>query len=215
MTMPAARPVTEKLTLTGPAGALEALMDVPADAQVRAVGVVCHPHPLYGGTMTNKVAHVVAKAFNEAGAAAVRFNYRGVGASAGSYDHGNGETEDALAVIDWARERWPGVPLWVGGFSFGGGVAIRAALARQAERLVTVAPAIRLINIAPEAMPECPWLLVQGNSDELVDAVDVHRWATSLPRPPHFIMVDGAEHFFHGRINELRQMVVQWLEGGQ
>src|SRR5690606_37106822 len=103
----------------------------------------------------------------------------------------------------WARERWPGVPLWVGGFSFGGGVAIRAALAREADRLVTVAPAIRLISVAPDAMPHCPWLLVQGNNDELVDAVDVHRWASSLPRPPRFEMMDGAEHFFHGRINDL------------
>lgn len=165
--------------------------------------------------MTNKVVHVLAKAFNEAGAPAVRFNYRGVGASAGSFDEGNGETLDALAVLDWAAQRWPGAQLWLGGFSFGGAIAIRAAVAREAggevSRLVTVAPAIRRVSVDSSSLPKCPWLIVQGDRDELVDAADIQQWAQSLPVSPRLALLTGVEHFFHGRLNDLRQVVVTWL----
>jgi alpha/beta superfamily hydrolase len=176
-----------------------------------AVAVICHPHPLHGGTMTNKVVHMLAKAFNSVGAPAVRFNYRGVGASAGAFDEGNGETQDALAVLDWTAQRWPGAQLWLGGFSFGGGIAIRAAAAREVTRLVTVAPAIRLVSVDTSALPQCPWLVVQGDRDELVDAADIQRWAQSLATPPRVTVLNGVEHFFHGRLNDLRQVVVSWL----
>jgi uncharacterized protein len=203
---------TQHLTIAGPAGNLEALLDEPTSAIApTAVAVICHPHPLYGGTMTNKVVHVLAKAFNEAGAPAVRFNYRGVGASVGVYDEGNGETQDALAVLDWAAQRWPGAQLWLGGFSFGGAVAIRACTARDVKRLVTVAPAIRRVSVDENSMPDCPWLIVQGDRDELVEARDIQQWAAALPKPPLLSMVTGAEHFFHGRLNDLRQIVVDWL----
>ena len=102
------RPTTERLTIAGPAGDLEALLETPAGADGTRVAVICHPHPVYGGTMTNKVVHVLAKSFNERGMPAVRFNFRGVGASVGAYDEGTGETQDALAVIDWAMQRFPG-----------------------------------------------------------------------------------------------------------
>ena len=134
------RPVAESLSIAGPVGNLEAILETPVDASgamvesaVRPrIAVICHPHPLYGGTMTNKVVHMLAKACNELGVRALRFNYRGVGASAGKYDEGNGETDDAVAVVDWALSRWPGAELWLGGFSFGGGVAIRTAVLRNA-----------------------------------------------------------------------------------
>ena len=203
---------SQTLTIPGPAGTLEALLDIPATiATPESVAVICHPHPQYGGTMTNKVVYSIAKAFNEAGAPAVRFNYRGVGASTGSYDEGNGETHDALAVLDWAAQRWPGARLWVGGFSFGGAVAIRAAAARDVTRLVTVAPAIRKVSVDGASLPQCPWLIVQGDRDELVDANDTQRWAQSLPESPRVAVLNGVEHFFHGRLNDLRQVVVQWL----
>jgi alpha/beta superfamily hydrolase len=207
---------TQKLTVAGPAGDLEALLDAPISASAaNAVAVICHPHPVYGGTMTNKVVHVLAKAFNEAGAPAVRFNYRGVGASAGAYDEGNGETQDALAVIDWAAQRYPGAQLWLAGFSFGGAIAIRAAatsnITRDIKRLVTVAPAIRRVSVDSQALPRCPWLIVQGDSDELVDATDIQQWAQALPRPPRLELLTGVEHFFHGRLNDLRQVVIDWL----
>ena len=203
---------TQPVTIAGPAGAIEALLDEPASAAAPStVAVICHPHPLYGGTMTNKVVHVLAKAFNEAGAPAVRFNFRGVGASAGAYDDGNGETQDTLAVLDWAAQRWPGAQLWLGGFSFGGAVAIRASVARDVARLVTVAPAIRRISVDESSLPTSPWLIVQGDRDELVDARDIQQWVEALPRPPRLVLVSGVEHFFHGRLNDLRQIVVDWL----
>jgi alpha/beta superfamily hydrolase len=209
---------SQALMISGPAGTLEALLDEPAGAaSASAVAVICHPHPVYGGTMTNKVVHVLAKAFNDVGVPAVRFNYRGVGASAGSYDEGNGETQDSVAVLDWAAQRWPGASLWLGGFSFGGAVAIRAAALRTVERLVTVAPAIRRVSVGTSALPRCPWLVVQGDRDELVDPSDIQQWVqtlSSLPQmsaPPRLAMLPGVEHFFHGRLNDLRQVVVDWL----
>lgn len=210
---------TQSVTIPGPAGNIEALLDTPATApnEVRpgAVGVICHPHPLHGGTMTNKVVHTLAKAFNDVGAPAVRFNYRGVGASAGAYDEGNGETEDALAVLDWAAQRWPGTPLWLGGFSFGGAIAIRASVASsrgaRIARLVTVAPAIRRVSVDSSTLPACPWLIVQGDRDELVDPADIQQWAQALPVEPRLSMLAGVEHFFHGRLNDLRTVVVNWL----
>src|SRR5437868_53880 len=180
-----ARPVAEPLSIAGPAGNLEALLETPVTAVHDApVAVICHPNPIQGGTMTNKVVHMLAKSFNELGARTVRFNYRGVGASAGQYDEGNGETDDALAIIDWAKSSWPDTQLWLGGFSFGGGVALRAAARRDVQRLVTVAPAIRHVAVDPSKLPTCPWLLVQGDRDDLVDAADIQRWMQTLAHPP-------------------------------
>lgn len=211
MTVIAASP-TRTLTIPGPAGTLEALLDEPAGvSSPESVAIICHPHPLHGGTMTNKVVYSLAKAFNEAGAAAVRFNYRGVGASTGTYDDGSGETADALAVLEWAAQRWPGAKLCLGGFSFGGAVAIRAAASRDVARLVTIAPAIRRIPVDDRSLPQCPWLIVQGDQDELVDPRDIQQWAQGLPEAPRLEMLSGVEHFFHGRLNELRQVVVRWL----
>ncbi len=212
-TMTATAPIaSQTLTIPGPAGTLEALLDLPAVmAAPESVAVICHPHPQYGGTMTNKVVYSIARAFNEAGAPSVRFNYRGVGASTGSYDEGNGETDDAIAVLDWAAQRWPGARLMLGGFSFGGAVAIRAAAARDVARLVTVAPAIRRVSVDDRALPQCPWLIVQGDRDELVDPNDIQQWAQSLAESPRLAILSGVEHFFHGRLNELRQVTVQWL----
>ncbi len=213
MTVTATLSPTQPMTIPGPVGPLEALLDAPAAvAAPKAIAVICHPHPVYGGTMTNKVVHVLAKAFNAAGVPAVRFNFRGVGASAGAFDDGNGETHDAIAVLDWAAQRWPGTDLWLGGFSFGGAIAIRAAVARDLQRLITVAPAIRRVSVDVNSLPKCPWLIVQGDRDELVDAADIQRWAESLPAPPRLVLLNGVEHFFHGRLNDLRQVVVSWLE---
>ena len=165
--------------------------------------------------MTNKVVHTLAKAFNDLGVPAVRFNYRGVGASTGVYDEGNGETQDAVAVLDWAARRWPGAQLWLAGFSFGGSIAIRASVAPPQEpsvaRLVTVAPAIRRVSVDSSALPRCPWLIVQGDRDELVDAADIQQWVRSLAIQPSLSMLTGVEHFFHGRLNDLREVVVNWL----
>lgn len=210
------RPATEALTIPGPAGGLEALLDHPKQSpgdETREVVVICHPHPVYGGRMTNKVVHVLAKAFNDFGVPAVRFNFRGAGKSAGEYDHGHGETDDALAVLQWAAQRWPGAQLSLGGFSFGGAVAIRAAIEREVSRLVTVAPAVRRVDVPADRLPTTDWLLVQGDRDELVDAQDIQRWVQTLSSPPRVALLPGVDHFFHGRLNDLREVVLDWLRG--
>ncbi len=183
-----------------------------------AFAVVCHPHPLFGGTLDNKVVYTVARAFEQLGAPAIRFNFRGVAASAGSYDEGRGESEDALAIIRFGRQRWPGVPLWLAGFSFGGAVAARIAAAAKPERLVLVAPGITRLEradfeAARAAQPECPWLIVQGDADDVVPPAAVLEWAAGrqplagVPAPTVSVL-PGAGHFFHGRINELREAVL-------
>jgi uncharacterized protein len=206
------RPITERLSIAGPSGNLEGVLETPQGSDASHVAVICHPHPVYGGTMTNKVVHMLAKAFNELGVPAIRFNYRGVGASSGAYDEGRGETLDTLAVVGWANERWPHAKLWLGGFSFGGAVALRAAAQVEPARLVTVAPAIQRVDVTRVQLPRCPWLIVQGDNDELVNAQEVQAWAASLAPMPEFAMLPGVDHFFHGRLNELRDVVVKWAQ---
>jgi alpha/beta superfamily hydrolase len=160
--------------------------------------------------MTNKIIHTLARTFNELGVPTVRFNYRGVGESEGSYDNGMGETEDALAVIKWAQARWQDAPLWLAGASFGGGVALRAAQRTAVERMVMVAPAIA--RDAPlDNLPTCPWLIVQGDADDVVPVQMVIDWVNQIPLPPKLVMLPGVGHYFHGRLVELREVVRNWL----
>jgi uncharacterized protein len=210
-------PQTERLTLAGPAGALEALIETPVmegapdAAAPRNFGVVCHPHPLYGGTLDNKVVWTLARVFQQLGAPTIRFNFRGVGASAGGYDEGRGETADALAVIADGRRRWPQAALWLAGFSFGGVIALRAAAAALPARLITVAPGINKLEARAAAPPECPWLIVQGEADDVVPPEAVIGWARTLSPAPSLRILKGAGHFFHGRINELRDTVLDYM----
>jgi uncharacterized protein len=200
----------QPLTLAGPEGAIEALLETPQDREPCAFGVICHPHPLYGGALENKVVHTLARSFQELGGATLRFNFRGVGKSAGRFAEGLGETADTLAVIQAGRARWPRMPLWLGGFSFGGAVALRAAVEARPHFLVTVAPAVTLINLSDIKMPDCPWLIVQGAEDELVDAKRVVEWAGSLAPSPQLRLLPGVGHLFHGRLRELNQVVVDF-----
>ena len=210
-------PRAERLTLAGPAGGLESLIETPVSGedshaeQVAAFAVVCHPHPQFGGTLDNKVVHTLARAFNQLGAPAIRFNFRGVGTSAGSYDDGRGEIQDALAVIAWGRERWPGAALWLGGFSFGGSVAVWAAGEAAPARLVAVAPGITTIDVTGAVPPACPWLIVQGDADEVVPPQVVLAWSRTLVPAPEVAVLPGAGHFFHGRINDLRETVLAFM----
>ena len=202
---------SETAELAGPAGRIEMLLDGPHGA-AEAVAVICHPHPLHQGTMRNKVVHTLARFFARRGALAVRFNFRGVGGSAGEYAGGIGEVDDALAVIEWARERHPGLPLWLAGFSFGGMVAIRAAVAARPAALITVAPAIRFFG-DDFVMPPCPWLIVQGEADEIVAAADVVRWARSLEPQPMLATLSSVGHFFHGSLGEISAAAGSFLDG--
>jgi alpha/beta superfamily hydrolase len=194
-------------SIAGPAGVLQ-LVEQQPEHDVRAVAVVCHPHPQRGGSMKNKVVHQLARSFRELGAVSVRFNFRGVGASEGTYGRGDGELEDLGAVVSWARERWPGRPLWLAGFSFGAAVVLRGAQRFAADWLVTAAPPIRYLPA--DALPAAgvPWLLIQGAADDVVPAAQVLEWVEALPQTPQLTLLEGAGHFFHGRLNELKQTVL-------
>lgn len=193
-------------TIPGPAGALQVLEEVPGQAP-SAVAVICHPHPLHGGALNNKVVHQLAKTFTGLGAVSVRFNFRGVGDSEGSYDEGRGELDDLLAVIDWAQARWPRLPLWLAGFSFGGFIALQGAQQRTPHWLVTVAPAINYFPDDGLDLAGVRWLLVQGDADDIVPASLVQAWAGRLEHAPQLVLLEGAGHFFHGRLNELKQVI--------
>jgi alpha/beta superfamily hydrolase len=207
-------PVPQPATIDGPAGLLEARVEDPVAGSTPAViGVICHPHPLHGGTMQNKVVHTLARAMQELGAPTVRFNFRGVGRSEGSYDGGVGELEDALVACAWARSRWNCSALWLAGFSFGSAVALQAAETVKPLRLVTVAPPVGRLIVTPVTRPQCPWLVVHGDRDELVRFDDVQSWVAGYADPPQLLVLRDAEHFFHGRLIELRAGVKRFLEG--
>jgi alpha/beta superfamily hydrolase len=210
--MTAFRP-SERVRIEGPAGALEALVaEVARPASLHAI--VCHPHPLYGGTMDNKVVTTLARALHECNVPTVRFNFRGVGASEGSYDEGRGETEDADAVARWAAQRWPASGLIVAGFSFGAYVALRLAARAKTARLITIAPPVQRFDFSGLATPDCPWLIVQGEADELVDSGAVSAWAAVSSPRPHLVMLPGVGHFFHGSLHELRDAVIAEIRSG-
>lgn len=203
--------VVERVVLQGGAGDIEALIETPTGARADVIAVCCHPHPLYGGTMQNKVVHTLARACQDAGIASLRFNFRGVGGSAGRHDDGKGESDDAAAVADWARRERGARVVWSLGFSFGAWVAFRLATSRETGLLVTVAPPVQRFDFARLAAPACPWLVVQGDADELVSHEAVIRWTRALSPPPEAMIFAGAEHFFHGRLTELRARVGGWL----
>ncbi|HTW38077.1 MAG TPA: alpha/beta hydrolase [Steroidobacteraceae bacterium] len=225
---PAPRP--ESLRIAGPQGALEALVEEPsrgvaASGGGSAFGVVCHPHPLHGGTLANKVVTTLARALHELGVPTLRFNFRGVGASEGRFAGGTGEAQDALAAVEWGKARWPGAEPFLLGFSFGAIVALGTARAAGARLLVTVAPPVARAAGAPpierspgieqmareSAVPRAPWLIVQGDADEIVDAARVLAWAATHDPQPTVRVLAGAGHFFHGRLVELRETIVAFV----
>ena len=201
------------LLIPGPAGELEILTACsPPEIAVTATAVLCHPHPLHGGSMQNKVVHTLARAFGELGMATLRFNFRGVGGSSGVFDHGNGETDDVLAAIHWVRARRPQDQIWLAGFSFGAYVALRASARTDVSQLVLVAPPVNLYDFDALSLPACPLLVIQGGADEVVPAEQVQRWVGSLSAAAQFVHVDGVSHFFHQRLTDLRTALTQSLK---
>jgi len=196
-------PQSQKLSLEGPAGILESILDVPGNSESVGAAVVCHPH--------NKVAHTLARAFVRSGFETLRFNFRGTEASEGEYDDGIGELDDALAAINWMRGHHPAGPFWQAGFSFGAAIAIRAAISVEVNGLVSVAPAISRFANDMADQPECPWLVVQGDEDELVDIEETLAWLNDLDPGPEVLVVAGAEHFFHGRLTDVRDAVMGFI----
>lgn len=206
-----AAPRATHFVIAGPVGNIESLIEEPADHRSAAFGVICHPHPLGGGTMTNKVVHALARAMQKCGAPTLRFNFRGVGDSAGAFDDGVGETQDALAVIAVGRARWPGAALWLAGFSFGSFVALQICNIARANKLVTVAPPVGRWDFSAIPAPQCPWLILQGDADELVDAQAVIAWAAMSPARPDVHLLNGVGHFFHGRLHDIDVHTMKFL----
>ena len=217
--MPAA---AERVLIEGASGKIEVAYSLPEGPN--AIAVIAHPHPLFGGTMDNKVVTTLARAFSESGAATFRFNFRGVGASGGVHDEGRGETEDMLRVIEHAQRVAGPLPLKIAGFSFGGAVATRASAAAEFAQLVLVAPGFR--RITGHGMGEAPdpadpnlgapgrhgpanTVIVHGDLDETVPLSDSIAWAT--PREVPVIVIPGGEHFFHRKLHILREVVARWV----
>lgn len=202
---------TQKFSLTGPAGALEALLDLPPDGVApRGTVVIAHPHPLFGGTMDNKVVQTIARAFVLSGWRAVRFNFRGVGASEGAYDEGRGELQDLLAVVAHSA---PEGALALAGFSFGAFVtshAVAALAARDPVAVVLVGTAASRFTVAPIA-PELHdrTLVLHGEADDTVPLADAMAWARPQTLP--VTVVPGGGHFFHGQLPLLRSLVARHL----
>lgn len=207
---PASRLVA--LELAGPAGGLEALLQEHDDAPATSAALVCHPHPLYGGTLHNKVAHRVASTLHELGATVLRFNFRGVGKSAGRHDGGTGELEDARAALAWLRGRVPGVPLIVAGFSFGAAIAARlAAQEPDVHRLVMIAPPVAAMDLGVLAVARVPKVVVQGTADVTCPPGDLERAFPGWAEPKRLVRVEGATHFFDRLLPQLADAVREGL----
>lgn len=209
--------IGEELLIPGPAGDIEVLTSCPeCYAEDKPIAVICHPHPLYGGTMRNKVVHILAETFNAMGLRTVTFNFRGVEKSKGRYDRGVGESDDLKAVVDYFRRRYPRAPLWLAGFSFGAYVALRTHREVDAERLLLVAPPVGLFDFADLPEVEIPWLVVQGGKDEVIAPEAVSRWLQQRKKRPQLRWMADADHFFHGRLNKLRDSVMSlWADAVQ
>jgi alpha/beta superfamily hydrolase len=174
-------------------------------APLPAVAIICHPLPIEGGTMHNKVVTMLARSLRELGLDTVRFNFRGTGNSEGSFDNGVGETDDLRAVAAWVRAQRPDAALWLAGFSFGAYVSLRMAAELQPSMLISIAPPVRrswdFDSLVP---PTCPWLVIQGEADEVVDPQAVFDWIDTMRDPPDLVRMPDTGHFFHRKLMDLR-----------
>ena len=196
----------------GPSGRIEAILKEPAGAITRAA-IVCHPHPLFGGTMHNKVVFRIAKAFEQSGFAALRFNFRGTGRSEGLHDQGRGEQDDLRAAISFIEQKYPGLEIWLAGFSFGSAVMLRVACEQERVRAL-VAAGVPVSKYDFEHIVECPKpkLFVQGELDEFGPAADIESLFARLTEPKRLKIITGADHFFEGRLEELSQSVTEFIK---
>ena len=198
----------QEFYLRGPAGKLECVADVPdPDDERPATVVLCHPHTLHGGTMHNKVVTIMERSMRELGLRTIRFNFRGAGESEGEHDEGYGETDDLFAVTEWVRQVRPEDELWLGGFSFGSYITLRAAQNLKLGQLISIAPPVDRFEFFSVQHPNCPWLVVQGDEDEVVALEDVKCWIEDLDPPPEFLVMEMAGHFFHRRLMDLRGLL--------
>jgi len=201
----------ESLFLDGPAGRLEALLEEPEDAAPREAALVCHPHPQHGGTMHNKVVYRVARGLRRAGAVALRFNYRGVGASQGGYAQGEGELDDARAALAYLRARYPNVPFTLAGFSFGSRIVLRLACADiegpMARRVIAVG--FPTIYRDSSSLENCrvPRIFVQSTRDQFGPMIEIEPLVAALAEPKRLIAIPAEDHFFAGALERLEEEI--------
>jgi len=199
--------------IDGPAGQLELMVAEPHKEHSKAWGIVCHPHPLFGGTMHNKIVTTLVKTFQGMGANTIRFNFRGVMRSEGQFDNGEGELDDLLAVVDWILQQHPQQEIWLAGFSFGGYIAAKGATQIATTKLVTVAPPVQHFPMQNLPPIKCRWVLVQGDLDDVVPPKEVLEWAESRDPKPIILRFPEAGHYFHGLLAELRARITEALTG--
>jgi alpha/beta superfamily hydrolase len=200
----------EALFISGPAGRQELLISSPAESR-KISCIICHPHPVHGGTMHNKVVYMLAATVEALNVKTVRFNFRGVQKSEGEFDHGVGECDDLLNVVKWVSASYPDDDIWLAGFSFGAYIAIKASQLCKAQRLVAVAPPVGQLYFQHLPQITCPWILVQGGQDEVIDSTRVMAWAEAQVPPPKSIFIPDAGHFFHGQLVMLKDLLLQEL----
>ena len=202
-----------KITLEGAVGNIEAILHLPehggVTAPAKAVVICCHPHPQFGGTMTNKVVHTLAKTFSKMGVPALRFNFRGIGSSDGNYDDGRGESEDLLKLSKIMQHSWPEQQLWLAGFSFGSWIAATCAEAASATQLLSIAPPVQNFDADSFNTPSCPWTVVMGEDDEVVEPDQVFAWIDAQKNPPQLIRFPETGHFFHGKMVKLSDILME------
>jgi len=200
----------ESLFLPGPAGRLEALLEEPAEEAPREAALVCHPHPQYGGTMHNKVVYRIARGLRRAGLAVLRFNYRGVSLSEGSYAHGEGEREDARAALDYLRGRYPGLPYTLVGFSFGSRIVLQLGCGQPgARRVIAVGFPAVYKNHAYLNGCTVPRIFLQSTRDEFGPVKELKALIEKLPEPKQMVLVEAEDHFFAGALDKLEETIVR------
>ena len=198
----------ESLFLEGPTGRLEALLEEPEDGEPREVALVCHPHPQHGGTMHNKVVYRIARGLRSAGAVVLRFNYRGVNLSEGEYAHGEGELEDARAALAYLRGRYPGLPFTLAGFSFGSRIVLRLGCEGIGARRV-IAVGFPTTYKDRTFLEGCavPRVFIQSTRDQYGSVSELEPLVASLSGPKKLILVEAADHFFAGALDELEREI--------
>jgi alpha/beta superfamily hydrolase len=197
--------------IAGPAGPLEALLDLP-EAEPRAVAVFGHPHPLHGGTMHTKALYQAAKAMPRIGVAALRFNFRGVGSSAGTFDSGPGEKDDFRAALAYAEQRFPDLPIWAGGMSFGSWIAMTVgAEDPRVSLLLAIAPPVDRYDFEPLKTCTLPKFIVHGESDELISVKEIRKFYAQIPEPKELVTIEDANHLFEGKTSLVGEAVEDLL----
>lgn len=202
---------TTNALLPGPAGSLEIITTWPKNLKREAVAIICHPHPLYQGTMKNKVVTTLFRAFDHWGIPAIRFNFRGVGKSDGEYGEVVGEQEDLMAILDWVSKTLIDYDVYLAGFSFGSYIAASVANKEPVSGLISVAPPVHHNAFNKLSNIKCPWLIAMGDADEIVPCKDVVQFVETSPRKQTFKIFPGVGHFFHGELKALEDTVLQWL----